>query len=65
MAQLPKEKAKELVEKMFSLSTTNAFPAKQCAIIVVDEIIQSNHIWHEDSIPYKYWKQVKQEIQNL
>ena len=60
-----KEKAKELVEKMFSLSTTNAFPAKQCALIAVDEIMISNHIWYEESIPYKYWEQVKKEIQNL
>jgi hypothetical protein len=37
----PQEKAKELVEKMFSLSTINAFPAKQCAIIAVDEILKS------------------------
>ena len=65
MAQLPKEKAKELVEKMFRLSTTNAFPAKQCAIIAVDEIMKANVIWQEESIPYKYWQKVKQEIQNL
>jgi len=36
----PKEKAKELVEKMFSLSTTNAFPAKQCALIAVERSIK-------------------------
>jgi hypothetical protein len=65
MAKLPKDKAKELVEKMFSLSTTNAFPAKQCALIAVDEIMQANQIWYEDSIPYKYWNEVKKEINKL
>jgi hypothetical protein len=38
--------------------------AKECAIIAVDNIIKSNAIWHEDSIPYKFWTQVAKEIIN-
>jgi hypothetical protein len=64
----PKEKAIELVEKMFSLSTTNAFPAKQCALIEVDELYRialwslENDI-EDDS--KQYWNLVKQEINKL
>jgi exonuclease III len=69
----PKEKAEELVEKMFSLSTTNAFPAKQCALIAVDEIIKVvNDIWldsfkvgENNNKFYSYWEQVKTEINNI
>ena len=67
MAQLPKEKAKELVGKYMFLLNVDLPIAKTklCAIIAVDEIMISNHIWYEDSIPYKYWNQVKKEIENL
>jgi hypothetical protein len=71
-----KEKAKELVDKFKSfvdftnddfdtciIATTKN--AKQCALIAVDEIMKSNVVWYEDSIPYKYWNEVKQEINNL
>jgi hypothetical protein len=76
----PQEKAKALVEKMFNLSTTNAFPAKQCALITVDEIIESREddgsfndtIWGHDSEYYSmhpmyltYWLEVKKEINKL
>ena len=64
----PKEKAIELVEKMFSLSTSNAFPAKQCALIAANEakeqLIQNldNEV---SSIHAIYWEKVKKEIHNL
>jgi hypothetical protein len=63
----PKEKAEELVEKMFSLSTTNAFPAKQCALIAVDEIINSIVVTNLSVAEnqFLFWEQVKQEINNL
>jgi hypothetical protein len=55
-----KEKAKELVEKMFSLSTNNAFPAKQCALIAVDELL--NHCYE---VMKPFWEEVKLEIEKL
>jgi hypothetical protein len=55
-----KDKAKELVEKMFSLSTTNAFPAKQCALIAVDELL--NHCYE---VMKPFWEEVKLEIEKL
>ena len=70
----PKEKAKELVDKMLeslydngSLSFKRILydKAKQCALIAVDLIIYHNE---EDSsnIPlYEYYKEVKQEIEKL
>ena len=66
----PKEKAKEIYCKYADAliirdlqTTTNPF-IKQCALIAVDEII--NSIDAEDHfILYNYWQKVKQEIQNL
>lgn len=63
----PKEKAKELVNK-FIETNGNAFFAKECALIAVDEIMQESSI-----LPYgmeylsriDYWEGVKQEIENL
>ena len=65
----PKEKAQELYGKMLEwqdhadiyidrkiISTS----AKQCALIAVDEVIQS----YKDSW-LQYWEQVKQEIELL
>jgi hypothetical protein len=65
MAQqtMAQEKAKELVEKMFSLSTNNAFPAKQCALITVDEVIAPGK--DVDEFSDSYWEQVKEEINKL
>ena len=75
----PKEKAIELVDKFNKPNTTN-YPyvhnAQQCALIAVDELIK----YHDEfmdvvryelpsnivaSIPYKYWDEVKQEIEKL
>ena len=74
----PKDKAKELVGKMFIKYkpkkedkagiywfNMNLHIAKQCALIAVDEIIQAM-----DSVmlpnPFKqYWNKVKQEIELL
>ena len=68
----PKEKAKELVDKMMYEIKYNCQPtlsemvAKQCALIAVDEIL--NHHSQEQNlyrIDTYYWKEVKKEIENL
>jgi hypothetical protein len=65
----PKEKAFELAHKFRLLEIRTSenshmmisiADAKQCALIAVDEILETN--------PYKarnYWQEVKQEIENL
>ena len=63
----PKEKAKQLVDKMsFEVCKTDA---KQCALIAVDEIINSNpHSNPLNTEVYStmdWWQEVKQEIEKL
>lgn len=65
----PKEKAKELVDKMYQhqwrKDTIEFRNAKQCAIIAVDEILEivpKNNGWQTS---LEYWQQVKQEIEKL
>ena len=69
----PKEKAEELVERLYGCAEINEHKAKQCALIAVDEILNdysymqnvrnanSNQI-HSRRV---YWQEVKQEITNL
>jgi|LakMenE18May11ns_1017448.scaffolds.fasta_scaffold7652142_1 hypothetical protein len=66
----PKEKAQELVLKYLRIENTNDWwskvPAKQCALIAVDEII--NNVLVGIDLPStwgNYWKQVKTEIEKL
>lgn len=62
----PKEKAIELVDK-FTQTNGNAFFAKECALIAVDEIIDAID-WHEYEVPndqLKFWFEVKREIEKL
>ena len=63
----PKEKAKELVDKMINVTLLDNYDAKQCALIVVDEILNIDHIkpyiLHKEII--KYYIEVKQEIEKL
>ena len=64
----PKEKAKELVGKMCLNDCTdeNIDIAKQCALIAVDEIIQSHEDWStEQDECLVYWQEVKQELERL
>ena len=72
----PQEKAKELVEKMYLVHSNFAseitmYFAKQCALILVDEIIKqmpSVYVTHDEEINSghrQYWQQVKQEIEKL
>ena len=75
----PKEKAKELVDRFYN-EVKYMERAKVCALIAVDEIINSNpHIYIEiggsdcrGDWSYKeaqsnqlYWKEVKHEIKKL
>jgi len=70
-----KEKAKELVEKYFYLfsveleNTIADYEAKECALITVDECINIHFNLESDKNgigkSFKYWKEVKQEIEKL
>lgn len=67
----PKEKAQELLNK-FIQTNGNAFFAKECALIAVDEIINVVKKYETkrgklllDNINLLYWQRVKQEIENL
>jgi hypothetical protein len=61
----PKEKAEELVTKMYvnqwRNNTMEYKTAKQCALIAVDEILSAIGF----SINDEYWQEVKQEIEKL
>jgi hypothetical protein len=68
----PKEKAKELIDKMYATQGPEygitEDEAKQCAIIAVDEILDSiDWDYYEGSkqTEHMYWKEVKQEIELL
>tara|TARA_R110002126_G_scaffold129192_1_gene271962 strand:- start:633 stop:857 length:225 start_codon:yes stop_codon:yes gene_type:complete len=72
----PKEKAGELVDKFWKscydkhdIAKLVKADAKQCALIAVDEIIDSEpqYEWSNDywKNPNDFWKEVKQEIENL
>ena len=63
MILTPKEKAKELVEKMAIYHWTDICDyegAKQCALIAVETVILN--CYEEEEY---YWKEVKQEIEKL
>ncbi len=66
----PQEKGKELVDKFYQQAPledikfySNDVMAKDCALIAVDEILQSNNLYH--SIKTKFYLEVKQEIKKL
>jgi len=73
----PKEKAEELVKKFFDATNIYTFEAKQCALIAVDELIESFNSIYDATIrnieKYSdakygmkdYWQEVKQEIEAL
>lgn len=70
----PKEKAKDLVEKMSSKSAVFKINklSKQCAIIAVDELIKESSSksmtirFPKCNLSDKeYWQEVKKEIENL
>jgi hypothetical protein len=63
-----KGKAEQLVNKMFNWieggSVIEYEIARECALIAVDEIL-SIIDEEEQYRAYKYWNEVKQEIENL
>ena len=65
----PKEKAKELVDKMYVIHTHSAsdyYFAIHCALIAVDELIIEENKYNNGSFyQSKYWEEVKQEIEKL
>jgi hypothetical protein len=67
----PKEKAVQLVENFrlnvldYEGCSINFHKAKQCALIAVEEIIDSVDNEHVSDIFTEYWQEVKQEIENL
>jgi hypothetical protein len=72
----PKEKAIELYNKFLNPSGDTYLygmleheSAKECALIAVDEIIDSEpqYEWSNDywKNPNDFWQEVKQEIENL
>jgi hypothetical protein len=63
----PKEKAEELYRTYIDY-THGHFNCKQCALIAVDEIINTHLLSQKDIFgihPVDYWKEVKQEIEKL
>ena len=62
------QKAFELVKKMVLSSecwkSGSIEPAKECAIVAVETILnfQENLIVTDGSISYEYWKEVKEQI---
>ena len=69
----PQEKAKELFDKMYKADNVNSnYPmcfdsAKQCALIAVDEILNTiEYSSQADELSkVNYWQEVKQEIELL
>ena len=63
----PKEKAKELFDLMqldWACDSCHNDWAKECALIAVDEILESNMIYlHLHQMVY--WQEVKTEIEKL
>ncbi len=63
----PKEKAIELYYQFTSYAPFHS-DNKKCALIAVNEILSSNNTIFETNIPHecwKYWEEVKQEIELL
>ena len=70
MKQTPKEKANELLDNYWLMDKINPDlskeQAKQCALIVVEQILEVVRIYetyYDDN--FKYWIDVKQEIEKL
>jgi hypothetical protein len=64
---MPKDKAIELVNKFSTVGLQQREEGIACAIIAVNEIIQSID-WHEFEMPNNetnYWLEVRKEIQKL
>jgi len=68
---LPKEKARELVDRYLNLfphQYLDLDEAKQCALIAVDELVETVSMcipYLHESTYYEYWLEVKKEIIKL
>jgi len=61
----PKEKAEELIEKMYIEQNMYRSDCIACALICVEEIILSHAIWSTEQDEYlDYYNEVKQELEN-
>ena len=60
----PEQKAEELIDKFISING-NSFFAKECAIVVADEIIKANPYSHVGNSTIKFWQSVKTELETL
>ena len=68
-----KEKAKELVDRFLSIEGADdcgnsySYVAIQCALICIDEILESHYKVLVGVMPktYDYWTEVQQEINKL
>lgn len=73
MKQTPKEKANELLDNYWLMDKINPAlskkQAKQCALIAVDECIELHFNLESDANgigdSFKYWIDVKKEIEKL
>ena len=63
----PKEKAQELIDKMYHYQWREKKRAKECALIAVDELIDQCWGYREIDLglALEYWEEVKQEIEKL
>jgi hypothetical protein len=64
---MPKDKARELVNKFSTVGLQQREEGIACALIAVDEIIQAID-WHDYEMPNNdtnYWLEVREEINNL
>jgi hypothetical protein len=70
----PKQKAEQLVDKFMNVSSNKMSDhsrmylptAKECAIILVDEILDSTIFYfNDDDLFVEHWQEVKQEIEKL
>jgi hypothetical protein len=62
----PKEKAEELVGRMYLIhSKVTFYFAKEGALIAVDEIINQYYEHTDNVTQHEYWQQVKKEVEKL
>jgi len=62
----PKQKAKELMEKMVYHTDYHWEDARECSLIAVDELISIASDYADEKIVTKsYWQKVKQHIEKL
>jgi hypothetical protein len=67
----PKEKAEELIKRYYRdsdllVEDLSWIQAKECALIAVDEILNSRPVITDSQVEYNnFWNDVKSELQSL